>query len=436
MATRKNVRARRAAPKKEVARRAAPKKAAEKKSPAKKEPGFLTTLGSMAGTALGGALGGPAGGGIGGFLGGKLGHLIETVTGFGDYKVESNTILDGGMPVPEIVNSLEKGGVIVRHREFIGNIVSSTNFSVQSYLIQPGLADTFPWLSQMANSFEQYKLRGMLFEFVSTSSDALLSTATSTALGSVIMMTDYDVADPLPTSKRQMLNAEFSCSVKPSVNGIHPIECKKSVSAQDILYTRGAIAAPPGFDLRLYDFARFHIATEGMQAAGGTLGELWVTYEIELLKPQFAFFGLTDHFKLQTITNAAPLGVQLGNNITSGGTIGGAVTATTYSFPRQISSGKWMFTYTVLGSGVANAFVPGITLTNASYLALWANNGFQSINSPNPAVAANQSTVSICGTFTVTGEDAIMTFTGTGILPGATNNGDLWITRIADSIGA
>jgi len=399
---------------------------------------MISNVGEMAGNALGSALAGPAGGGIGKFLGGKLGHLIETVTGFGDYQVESNTILEGGMGVPQIVNSINKGSTIVRHREFIGNIQSSVAFSVQSYLIQPGLASTFPWLSQMANSYEQYRLRGVLFEFVSTSSDALLSAATSTALGSVIMMTDYDVADEAPTSKRQMLNAEFACSTKPSLTAIHPIECARDLSAQDILYTRGSIAVPANFDQRLYDFARFNIATEGMQVAGGVLGELWVTYEIELIKPQFAFYGQADHFKTSLVTAARPLGTVVGSNIGSGGTIGGVINGagTAYSFPQHVSSGKWYFEYVVLGGGAANVFPPVVTYVNAVALVVWTNNQFTAVSSPSPAVAANQTTYVVSGTFTITGENAALTFGVAGVPPGATMYGDLWVIRLPDSIGA
>lgn len=417
-----------------AAAKTAPRKKPTKK--AEKSGGMISNVGEMAGNALGSALAGPAGGGIGKFLGGKLGHLIETVTGFGDYQVESNTILEGGMGVPQIVNSINKGSTIVRHREFIGNVQSSIAFSVQSYLIQPGLASTFPWLAQMANSYEQYRLRGVLFEFVSTSSDALLSAATSTALGSVIMMTDYDVADAAPTSKRQMLNSEFACSTKPSLTAIHPIECARDLSAQDILYTRGSIAVPANFDQRLYDFARFNIATEGMQVNGGVLGELWVTYEIELLKPQFAFYGLADHFRNTLVTGPRPLGTVVGSNIGSGGTIGGVINGagTAYSFPQQISSGLYFFTYTVIGAGAPNVFVPNATVQNAVFVALQANNAFVYTVAPQPAVAANQTTWYMSGAFRITGENASITFDATGVPPAATNNGDLWIIRLPDSI--
>nr|QKV51270.1 putative capsid protein [Crucivirus sp.] len=403
---------------------------------AEKAPGALSGLGRFAGGALGSTFG-PAGTGVGSFLGGKLGHLIETVTGFGDYKVEQNSIMKGGMTVPQIVNSAETGGVIIRHREFIADIPATTAFTVQTFTIQPGLAHTFPWLSQIANSFEQYRMRGMLFEFNSTSSDAVLSTATSTALGSVIMMTDYDVADAPPTGKRQMLNSEYASSSKPSCTFIHPIECKKSMTPQTMMYTRGSIAPPPGFDPRLYDFANFHIATEGMQippaTPAGIIGELWVTYELEFFKPQFSFYGPTDHFRFNTITAARPFGTVVGSNIKNGGTIGGSISgsALDYSFPPEVSSGKYLVVYSVLGAATALAVAPDLTIVNGVLDAYWANDVLAWLNAPEPA--ATSATTAIYGTVEVRAQNCSIHLDVSGNPPTA-NNGDWWVVRISDSI--
>lgn len=418
-------------PRRRVYRRAARKVAAKEK-----DPGAISKAGNYIGGAIGSSFG-PIGTGIGSFLGGKLGHLIETVTGFGDYRIESNSIMKGGMTVPQIVNSVNGGGVIIRHREFIKDIVATQAFSVESFLIQPGLANTFPWLSQIANGFEQYRLRGMIFEYNTTSSDALLSTATSTALGTVIMQTEYDVADAIATSKRQMLNSEFASSSKPSCTFIHPIECKKSLSAQNILYTRGAIAPPPNFDQRLYDFARFQIATEGMQADGGTLGELWVTYEIELLKPQFSFFGLTDHFRLNTITTLRPFGTATGgSSIAAGGTMGGSMNGNglSYDFPAAITSGQYLFTYTVVGGAVASATLPVITITGGLLQGYWVNNSLGYVDCPEPPGITPGASVIASGTLIVTSSVCKINLAAVGGVFPTANAGDLWVTRIADSI--
>jgi len=397
-----------------------------------KKPGMLSNAGTGLGSAIGSGFG-PVGTAVGGFLGGKLGHLIETVTGFGDYTVEKNTVLSGGMPVPEVRNSLNKGGVIVRHREYIGDIAATSAFTVQKFILNPGLQETFPWLSQMANSFEQYKLHGVLFEFVSTSSDALLSSATSTALGSVMMSTDYDVADIPPPDKRTMLNAEFSSSAKPSCSFIHPIECERKQSAQNILYTRGA-AVPDGYDPRLYDFANFYIATEGMQAASGNIGELWVTYEIEFLKQQFYYAGLADHYRMTAITGSRPLGTVSGSNIASGGTIGGLIAgdALSYAFPPLMGSGKFLMTYAVKATNAAmSTTIPTITFTNAVGLSVLQNDTVNQMGVPENAT----STVrwGITCVLQLTGQGAYINFS-TGNLPDGTAAGDFWVVRLPDSI--
>lgn len=396
---------------------------------------------SAAGSAIGGLLGsefGPVGVAFGSFLGGKLGHLTEKVTGFGDYKVSQNSIMKGGMSHPQIVNSVETGSTIIRYREYLTDIYATTDFAVQTFIINPGMSDTFPWMSQIANSYEQYRLRGVLFEFNSTSSDAVLSTATSSALGTITMQTDYDVADPAPTSKRQMLNSLFACSEKPSQSFIHPIECKKSLSAQNILYTRTS-GVPAGYDPRLYDFAKFNIATEGMQAAGGTLGELWVTYEIELFKQQYNPSGLIDHLYFTNVTVARALGTALNpqNNLARGATLGGTLDANgqSYRFPPSISSGKFLVCYSVSGS-ITSAVIPASidSVTNGSLLNFFGLGLTNFVASPNPAAGGSCMMRTVVVQINKAGASIVFNLTNGN--PPTGNVGELWVTRIPDSLVA
>lgn len=396
-----------------------------------KKPGVVSDIGGELGSLAGGVfpvIGAP----IGRFLGGKLGHLVEKVTGFGDYKVASNSIIKGGMSPPQIVNSIDTGSTIIRHREYLGDITATINFTNRQFIINPGMPNTFPWLSQIANSYEQYRLRGVLFEFNSTSSDAVLSTATSSALGTITMQTDYDVADPQPTTKRQMLNSLFSSSNKPSCSFIHPIECKKSLSAQNILYTRGA-NVPLGFDPRLYDFGHFNIATEGQQANGGVLGELWVTYEIELFKQQFNYLGLADHYVFNAVSSARPLGTVVGSNAARGGTIGGVINGlgTAYSFPSTMSSGKYFCSYSVVGTGAAAGTVaPTYTLQNAVNITYFVNSTTARVTPPS----ATTTTEVLVFTIEITAQNAAIVFNNDGGPAGAPQAGDFWVIRLPDSL--
>lgn len=399
-------------------------------APRQKAPGWISAGGSAAGAALGEAILPGPGAAIGGFLGGKLGHLIEQISGFGDYKVKNNTLMTGGMSPPQIVNSVTKGGYIVRHREYLFDVAATQAFTIQTLPLNPGMDSTFPWLSQVANSFEEYRFRGMIFEFKSLSSDAVLSSSTSSALGAVIMATQYNSVAPPFTDKKSMENYEFGNSSKPSCSFIHPIECKSSVTPVSILYTRNG-AVPTGADQRLYDLGEFSIATQGMQATSGVAGELWVTYEVEFFKSKFNPVNQTDHFQLAGVTDAAPLGLTTPIASFTGSSIGGTISANgqTYSFPSNIGSGLFLFVLSYEGS-TANVTDFSLGVTNVVLVNLWKNDTTPGISSPTPS--ANGRFVR-CYTLRVLSQGAAITFSG-AVLPGSPANSDLWVTRLSNTI--
>lgn len=241
-----------------------------------------------AGREIGGVLGGHFLGNskIGSKLGSYL-HYIGKIFGSGDYVTSAQNVKQNTLISDKQIPSFSHGdnSVRIRHREFLADIFSSATpntFNIQQFPINPGLYKTFPWLSDVCGAtFQQYRINGMVFEFRSMSSDALNST--NTALGSVIMATDYDSKDLPFTSKQQMENTEFGVSCKPSSCMIHGIECARNQTAVSELYVR-AFDIPFGADPRLYDMGNFYIATTGMQGSNVNLGELWVSYDITLLK--------------------------------------------------------------------------------------------------------------------------------------------------------
>lgn len=235
-------------------------------------PGLLGDVGGAAGAWLG-----P------GFskLGRKAGDWLGKITGMGDYEVNDNTLLSNSGP-PMFQSNLN-GSIEICKREFITDISGSVDFMNGLQIpINPGLFSSFPFLSSLAANFEQYELLGMVFEFKSTSANALNST--NTALGTVIMATNYDTLDPIFVNKQQMEAYEFANSTAPSQSMLHPIECDPRLNALARQYVRTG-AVPVGGDPRFYDLGLFQLATSGMQASS-VIGELWVSYHVRLHKPK------------------------------------------------------------------------------------------------------------------------------------------------------
>jgi len=230
---------------------------------------------------------------VGGSLGHYLGRKGAEATGFGAYRMpKSNSLLVPELPSIRNARTLE-GATVVRHKEYLGDVISSSTAgggNVVVYPIQPGLSTTFPWLSAIANSFQEYKVNGMLVEFRSTSGNAVSSG--NTALGEVVLSTTYNSASPFTgsSSKSALMNEEFAVSTTPARSVIHAVECAPNQTPIDKLYTRSSPSGvnPPasGTDIRLYDLGTLAVGTFGQQAASVNLGELWITYEVILYKPR------------------------------------------------------------------------------------------------------------------------------------------------------
>jgi hypothetical protein len=169
-------------------------------------------------------------------------------------------------------------------REYIGDIYSgplvggSTAFDNRPFKINPTNALCFPWLSIIASQYDQWEPNGIVFEFVSTSSEY---NGASQALGTVIMSTDYDILDAPYTTKQLAENADYACSTKPSQSLLHGIECDPRERPLPIMYTHSE-SGPSRFQ----DLGNFQLATVGCSVSDVSLGELWVSYDITFYKKQ------------------------------------------------------------------------------------------------------------------------------------------------------
>ncbi|QMW69064.1 capsid protein [Crucivirus-540] len=106
------------------------------------------------------------------------------------------------------------------------------------------------------------------------------------------MAANYNSQAQAFRTKAQMLNEVMSISKVPSEDCMMPIECNPSQTTdQGLLFVRNGLQLPSNAgDAKLYDIGNFYIASQGTTLGVGqtsvTLGELHVTYEVCLYKPQ------------------------------------------------------------------------------------------------------------------------------------------------------
>jgi hypothetical protein len=172
----------------------------------------------------------------------------------------------------------------IKHRELVANLTGTSAFTVaNTFALNPGLAATFPWLSTQAQGWEQYRFNRLRFCYYTR-------TGTSTP-GSVLMVPDYDAADPAPISE-QVASAyrdvveevpwieEFSCVLDPS--SLHAEGPRK--------YIRTAALAA-NLDIKTYDAGQLFLCTTDGTAVNW--GKVWVEYDVDLFVPQLPAGGTT-----------------------------------------------------------------------------------------------------------------------------------------------
>jgi hypothetical protein len=327
-----------------------------KSSKKKKKSTPFADTGGIAGRAVGTFFGNS---GIGHSVGRWLGSGIGSIFGSGDYtlagEVPNYNVLTNAKQIPQFTTTAQTN--IVCHREYLGDIQGTTAFTNAQYPLNPGLPQTFPWLSTVAENYQEYKFHGVVFEFRPLITDFV----TNGAPGVVVMATNYNADAPVYINKQQMENSEFAVSVKPTIALMHGVECEMSQTILPQRYVRTG-AVPVGQDLRLYDYGNFQFATQSNP--NQNLGELWVSYCVEFFKPILPTTvggNISSlHFYKSGVTTVLPFGDTV---VSSVGTISYTTTGTQVTFAVQPSARYLITVGWYLTSGVFNS--PSSTFTGA-----------------------------------------------------------------------
>lgn len=409
------------------ASRAIARPAAKRKPYSMKYPGVGAALGAAAGSVIPGV-----GSAIGGLVGGAAHKIINAITGFGEYKIEHNAILKEGSQVPVVMNGKHGKSFVIRHREYIGDIFSSATpgaFNMQSFELNPGVTRTFPWLASLANHFQEYEFQGLVFDYKSTSGDALNST--NTQLGTVAMATLYNAGEPDFQDLSEMMNSEYSIEGKSSQSMLAPIECARALNSQTHLYVRSAPTAA-NQDIRWFDLGKFFVATQNVQGASVRLGQLFVTYQVELFKPIMRTNRLptTRTFIANSgaaVSSANPFGTS--RAILPGCTFTPIISGATFNYGPDVSSGLYAVSVCWIGSAGAAITYPVLTLANASIVNYSPGTTFVQC----PPAATTSSICRMDWLMRINGPGAGWTF-GAANYPGGTLSCIIQVTQVPSTI--
>lgn len=235
---------------------------------------------------------------------------IPRMLGMGAYKIKSNSIVkpSGSSQVPFMHLDAKGGTLRVKHREWVCDVRIPANTAgafiprLAWLRLNPANSATFPWLSNLAKLYDEWRPLGIAFQFRTNCTDTMVATNGNLSLGSLMIMTDYNSNNKLPDKKVQWDNSEYTVQGKVSGDLIHAVECHPSQTVLPHLYTSDGSSG----DSTVQKDRRF--ASLGMTYVGGygfqntsefVAGEIWVTYDIILQKPTGTFMkGTMDQYDI------------------------------------------------------------------------------------------------------------------------------------------
>jgi len=257
---------------------------------------------------------------------------------------------------------------VIEEDEYIGDVLASANnFNVTQYSCNPGQAILFPWGNKIAQLYEKYQFEMLEFYFKREVSEY----ATLGTTGKVILSFDYDASDSAPTTKQQMEDTVPHSDGMPSTPLIRlSIDCA-CMANSPAKYVRPG-AQPANTDIKTYDVGNLNVATYGLAATSGAVGELRVRYRVRFSEPVLeasSIVGGVAHFSgtvPTTSNNLATATLAAGYTPALGGiTLG----TNTIVWPAGIP-GNYLVSVNVQGATSAAAFTSVSASAGASVLNL------------------------------------------------------------------
>lgn len=327
--------------------------------------------------------------------------------------------------------------------ECIGTFSTAINFTNTTNLIlNAANLVTFPWLSGIAAKYEYFKFRRVGIKFVSSSADAVGST--NTALGTVLINTNYDILAPAYASQLEMEGygggklVEEACPDKNQIHWCEPNGVKGGVSGGwrynlSSSATSSATAPyPASSSAHDYDVGLLQVASAGAQAAS-VAGRLYMCYEVDLANPLIvpgAPVGGLAHWSMingTTANNFATSVLQAGNTL-----LGITLSSNTINFPAN-QPGNYKIDLTMAGATSATAISGNTVSSGVALLPYYTGGGVRDASSSVASLAATTTAVASFSVIINVNSSANTFVFNPSTIVGA-GSGDLFITALPSTI--
>lgn len=221
---------------------------------------------------------------------GRMAGLASQAMGTGAYA--TNDLVNEGLGASDgvpLFGATSDQAVTISHSEYIRDIIApGTPGAFQNFTlgINPGMFTTFPWLSQVAANYDEYEMKQLIFTYKPTITDFV---STNGQVGTIVLATQYNVQDEPFSNKNDMMHYSGAMASKCSQGMLHGVECNPTKnSGSPGKYIRGGPVLQSQ-ELSNYDLGTLNVAVTGTPAEfnSSAIGELWVSYTLELRKPKF-----------------------------------------------------------------------------------------------------------------------------------------------------
>lgn len=176
----------------------------------------------------------------------------------------------------------EGDAFVVEHDEYIQDVFTDSNnvFAYEVLSLNPGDSNTFPWLANIANRYEEFEAVELTPHFETA--------APTTASGKVLLAIDFDPGDAVDFgTKQELLNDDRTKSAPVWQSFSQTVDRGK---LRKRLFVRNADdSADPSLTSALsrqQDIGNLFVATTASSLGNGAmLGELWIRYVIRFYTP-------------------------------------------------------------------------------------------------------------------------------------------------------